>query len=458
MLFPWNVFITCRSYLSSRLQGSQYADNFSNFFSIGFMISNFVVLFYIQFMPSAQGGGVRQLLRRIMISFFINACVFVVCLTLASVSTGKDFAYAFFYINIVLVITCGTSTAFLQNAVFGLVSSVFPGVYMQAVMSGQGLAACLVALSQMINSLLDSGENAVMYFSFALFVIGVCVASGALLPNLHSFKEYSKLHSASSSVSKDAEIASKNDQEEEALFDPDLEETFDLDRTTSVTSSQKLWFVMSKIKLSAAAVFITFFVTLSLFPSVLNLMRSSYGGSSEAETRWREELFLPLAFLSFAVSDWIGKSMPGVKLFVDFGALKSPVVILVCSVLRVAFIPLFLVCNVVIMDPVTMDPLPRVFLNTLITNDYFVLIIVFVFGLTNGYLSSLAMMHAPNLIKENGSSYEQLGILTKDNEAELKQLAGTAMVFCLTFGLTVGSFFSFALRSALCGFCDPFVN
>jgi hypothetical protein len=44
MLFPWNVFINARDYFKIRFTGSSYADNFSNFFAIGFMISNVIWL------------------------------------------------------------------------------------------------------------------------------------------------------------------------------------------------------------------------------------------------------------------------------------------------------------------------------------------------------------------------------------------------------------------------------
>jgi hypothetical protein len=40
MLFPWNMFITAQVYFQVRLRGSNFADNFGNFFSVAFMLSN----------------------------------------------------------------------------------------------------------------------------------------------------------------------------------------------------------------------------------------------------------------------------------------------------------------------------------------------------------------------------------------------------------------------------------
>ena len=54
------------------------------------------------------------------------------------------------------------------------------------------------------------------------------------------------------------------------------------------------------------------------------------------------------------------------------------------ALLRFAFIPLFLLCN---FDG---GRLPVVF-----DNDAFPVVLVFLFGLSNGYISTMAMMFAP---------------------------------------------------------------
>jgi len=64
---------------------------------------------------------------------------------------------------------------------------------------------------------------------------------------------------------------------------------------------------------------------------------------------------------------------------------------------------------------------------------------LWLFAVSNGYMGSLAMMAAPQV------------------EGIKKDLAGTIMSFCLVFGLTIGSFFSFPIRAISLGY-NPIGN
>ncbi|KAH7049624.1 hypothetical protein BKA57DRAFT_320556 [Linnemannia elongata] len=44
MLLPWNVFITAQGFFKLKFTGSPYEDNFQNYFSIGFMGTNLLVV------------------------------------------------------------------------------------------------------------------------------------------------------------------------------------------------------------------------------------------------------------------------------------------------------------------------------------------------------------------------------------------------------------------------------
>jgi equilibrative nucleoside transporter 1/2/3 len=151
MLFPWNVFINANEYFRARLRGSPFVDNYANFFSIGYMISN---VLWLAIALRAQSHA--RPMKRIINSLVLNALIFLACLTLTRVkglAPQTDFA-----LNIFMVVICGASTAYLQNGVFGL-ASIFPSIYVQAVMSGQGLAGSAVAISQIMTLLVKSHDD-----------------------------------------------------------------------------------------------------------------------------------------------------------------------------------------------------------------------------------------------------------------------------------------------------------
>jgi equilibrative nucleoside transporter 1/2/3 len=75
------------------------------------------------------------------------------------------------------------------------------------------------------------------------------------------------------------------------------------------------------------------------------------------------------------------------------------------------------------------------------------MIILFLFGGSNGYVSSLCMMAAPSL--EHNPRLK--------GRAEDVDVAATVASFCLVGGLALGSISSFAVKGAICG-CNPFTS
>jgi hypothetical protein len=121
MLFPWNMFITAHKYNQIRLRGSPYADNFNNFFSVGFMVSNVIFLILLlRNLPMVswifkRGRLWQSSLQKTIGALAVNAAVFLACTVIALVSAID--AYTFFYFNLAMTIICGASTAFLQNGI-----------------------------------------------------------------------------------------------------------------------------------------------------------------------------------------------------------------------------------------------------------------------------------------------------------------------------------------------------
>ena len=83
--------------------------------------------------------------------------------------------------------------------------------------------------------------------------------------------------------------------------------------------------------------------------------------------------------------------------------------------------------------------------TAVISSDYLYMFILLIFGLSNGYVSSLCMMAAPS-VEHNPRLKGRL---------EDVDVAATVASFCLVGGLAVGSFGSFGVRAAVCN-CNPF--
>ncbi|GJJ72040.1 solute carrier family 29 (equilibrative nucleoside transporter), member 1/2/3 [Entomortierella parvispora] len=174
---------------------------------------------------------------------------------------------------------------------------------------------------------------------------------------------------------------------------------------------------------------LVFALTLSLFPSLTALVKST----NEAPDRGRVfgDLFVPLHFLVYNVGDWAGKTLPSIAFFspnTTHPTRKQQLRYLAGALSRLMFIPIFLTANLPI------KPEGARLLPLLIRRDEIWFLLVFLFAITNGYLGSLIMMVGPACV---------LG-------GEKKGRAGVKLGFWLTAGLALGSVASFGVRELMC--------
>jgi equilibrative nucleoside transporter 1/2/3 len=167
--------------------------------------------------------------------------------------------------------------------------------------------------------------------------------------------------------------------------------------------------VLNNIKTPAFTVWLTFFITLSLYPSITVLIESSKKCHSDA-TRFNNDLFIPFLFFLFNLGDFCGR-MSAERY--QFGITATNMWI--PAVCRFIFFPLFLLCNV------SQSKLPVWF-----ESDAWPVIFMILFAYSNGVIATIAMMYGPSLVNQRDMS-----------------LAGTMMVFFLTVGLGCGAGFSF---------------
>jgi equilibrative nucleoside transporter 1/2/3 len=128
-------------------------------------------------------------------------------------------------------------------------------------------------------------------------------------------------------------------------------------------------------------------------------------------------LFHPAAFIALAFFFWnIGDLGGRLATALPFSLGDRPALLFLLSVLRAAYIPLYLLCNIG----------GR---GAIVSSDAFYLIIVqLIFGMTNGWLGASYMMAAGGYVED-----------------EERAAAGGFMGLCLVIGLTTGSFLSFTV-------------
>lgn len=414
MLCAWNLWITAVPFFKNRLSGTIFQDNFQNYISIVFMFTNTLSSFII--LKIQQKISIN---RRIVGSLMLLIFCF---LTTTILSLMPDMnPYVFFIIIMTLITISAISTSILQNGGFGLAAQL-PNIYMQGIMNGQGLAGAVVVFVQIaivINTQDTENDTTPAFLKnmYLYFLTVVLITLTCLIGYLIVIRKIATKAINDSINNTEGENASCSISEETPLIQHNGENS---ENQVVLSNDQRIVNTFKKIKIQALALFCTFVVTLSLFPSIISGIESI---NKEKNSNYYNNLFVSIAFLIFTLFDWLGKVMPGYPKFV----IRNTKIINVTSFSRILFIFLFMICNVQFKDTYG-NPLDRS-VPILIRSDVLYFIILFAFSLSNGYISSLLLMITPDLVD--------------DDE---KELSGSIMVSVLTFGLASGSIFSFAIR------------
>lgn len=159
---------------------------------------------------------------------------------------------------------------------------------------------------------------------------------------------------------------------------------------------------------------LTFLTSLSVFPAVVVLVSPS-ADHQTAGTFWTGKFFLPVCcFLIFNLCDFLGRYLG------RFGLLprhRSSSLITI-AVLRMAFIPVFMLTNVH----------PRRHLPVLFASEYYYILYMVLFGVSNGYLVINVFVNGPLSVPP-----------------AYRKLSGFFLMLFLGLGLTLGSLSSTVL-------------
>ncbi|KAF2836731.1 hypothetical protein M501DRAFT_959376 [Patellaria atrata CBS 101060] len=392
MLWAWNMFLAAGPYFQRRFQSNERI--LKNFQSAELSVSTLTNLGSTLILAKLQANASYP--KRIMSSLMIN----IIVLTLLAISTklfNDVSASGYFGFLIVMVFTTSLATGLCQNGIFAFVSGFGREEYTQAIMTGQAVAGVLPCIAQIVSVLSvpvknvgtnipeESSTSAFVYFLTATGIFAITFVAFMYLLSRHR-----AMHARRKASIINSDHAATEGQ------DP-------------ARRSIPLTLLLKKLFWLSSTAFMTFGVTM-MFP-VFTQIIVSVQDPEHSPRIFRDASFIPLAFLFWNSGDLLGRLLTAIP---AISLTHRPRVLLVLAVSRLAFIPLYLLCNIRGEGAV-------------VNSDLFYLVIVqLLFGLTNGYIGSSCMMGATEWV-----------------DVEEREAAGGFMALCLIAGLAVGSLLSF---------------
>lgn len=424
-LMPWNMFINVDSYFKDYKLApagggtnsttpidpdiDNYRVNFLTYLGNASQLPN--VLFNGLNLLVNMGSGNLKL--RVNLTLAVEALIFTITIILVVVDSSQ-WQKAFFYVTMLSVVVLNMASGIYQNCVYGL-GAKFPGSYTNAILIGSNSSGTFTSIVNLLSLWLapEPQTAAMYYFSTALFVILVCLISYNLLPYNLFFRYFDRSgDSAEETNPFELEITPAMTASPKKTDNTDVPETLrqTVDAMVPKPSEQRDTSFMGELRNKKRIflqcwpqclnVFLTFLVTLALFPTILTNVKQSQGFFSDI-------YFLPFAcFFIFNVFAMIGNLVSSWTTWPG----KDRVWIMVVA--RFIFVPFFLFCKVVTKDrkwPI------------LIENDIAYIVANALMALSSGYLSSLCMMFASSGLK-----------------AEDAPTAGMIAAFFLVLGIFVG--------------------
>lgn len=368
-LMPWNMFITAKDYfveykLSVEYTGivSEYATNFLPYVGFASQIPN-VIINWVNVFTRIRGS----LSARIIWCLVIMTAVFIFTVILAMIDSSK-WPGIFFFTTIVSVVILNTANGIYQNTVYGLAAKL-PFRYTGAVVLGSNISGTFTALINIMSIATAPNPRtaAIYYFITALFVILACFDTYFALP-LSRFFRYHKAKSARINTSTNGDVLTTNC---DALM------------TNCESLRPPYWHIFRRTFPQLVNVFMVFFVTLSVFPTVLADIRPVSADFPVS----RKYFVAVLCFLTFNFTAMLGNILPMKFVWPSAKWLWLPVT------LRFAFVPFFVMCNY---HPVNLTRTMQVY----VTNDWVYWVMCGLMGVTSGYFSSLAMMYCPRTVEQ----------------------------------------------------------
>jgi len=393
---------------------------FSSYLTTSYTASNFIFL-----------AHATTTVKTISPSSQIRSCLIWLTILNSSLTLSTYFVpsssifFAFVIFNGVAQAAAG---GYLQTSIIA-VGSLFGPPAIQSIMAGQAAVAVSVSGVQVISSAVSiigkprttyisdgSTEEQSAFIFFALSTLFLLVSIG-----VHTWLIRMPVYKL---VAAPLERKSKN---HDAVQEEERRELIP-SRSTTPQSDKANVIRVAKINIKyEVAVAYVFLATLAVFPPITTSIKPT-------NPNIHPLLFTAIHFLVFNIGDLLGRYICSFPKLLVWSANR----LLALSLARTLFIPLFLMCNI------QRGPMTVVY-DPIISSDLLFMVILFLFGCSNGYVSSLCLMSASSL--EHNPRLK--------GRAQDVDVAATVASFCLVGGLALGSIFSFGVAGIICG-CNPF--
>nr|CAD7588621.1 unnamed protein product [Timema genevievae] len=362
-LLPWNFFITADDYWMYKLRNvtanvshresgrTELQAGFTAYLSVASTIPN--TLFLI--LNSLLSHRISLQLRMVG-SLSIIVILFILTTALVEVDTDS-WQQIFFITTLITVVLLNIASAVLQGGLFGLVGKFSPR-YITAVVSGQALGGIFAALAEIVSLCLGAAPttSAFVYFMVANAMLLMALTAYLILARAVFFRYH---------LMEKCEVNTLH-------YEPCVIQTSSSSLTTRNISYTR---ILAKMWPYGLSVWMTFFITLAMYPALTVLVNSMAQGNKKP---WNDIYFVPVVgYLIFSTCDYLGRILAGL---LQWGWL-----VILLAVCRVVFVPLLMLCNA----------RPRHHMPVLIDSDLYYILIIVVFALSNGYLANLTLICVP---------------------------------------------------------------
>lgn len=405
-----NMFLAAAPYFQKRFSSNEWmSENSQSAILTVSTITNLTSMLILSHIQSSASYPFR-----VCAGLATNIGVFAL-LTLTA-KTFLDVSAGTYFVFLLLMVACSSwATGLIQNGAFAYAASFSRSEYLQAIMAGQGVAGVLPPLVQMISVLVappavagdpdtqqpppDSPASPPLEeastSAFIYFLTAVIVSSATLVAFVPLVRRHERKVRTRAAAAEAAQATGAAGSAEDAGPAPR--------RFVSIPT------LLRKLHWVAAAVFLCFAITM-FYPVFTAKILSVRGDGAGVGRLFTPEVFIPLGFFVWNLGDLAGR----VSTILPFSLRHRPAALFAISIARVLFLPLFMLCNI------------RGRGAAVSSDAFYLLVVQFPFGLTNGWLGSSAMMAAAEWVE--------------DGE---KEAAGAFMGLCLVAGLAAGSILSF---------------
>ncbi|KAK1805182.1 hypothetical protein P4O66_019542, partial [Electrophorus voltai] len=425
-LLPYNSFITDVDYLHHKFEGTSIVFDMSLTYILVALVAvvlNNVVVEMLSLHTRITVGYLFALGPLLFISIFD--------VWLEMFNTAQAYA-----LNLISVGIVAFGCTVQQSSFYGYMG-MLPKRYTQGVMTGESTAGVIISLSRIFTKLLISDErkNTIIFFLISISMELMCFILHVLVRRTHFVRYYTGL--ARQGLTHPKENTHHGNQyqvhhdviaEEGSGAEPASPAEGGATEAVYAGSSTYVRFDVPKIKIKRSwpgirdmilhryvvsrviwtymlSIAVTYFITLCLFPGLESEIRNPTLGE-----------WLPILIMAiFNMSDFVGKILAALPY--EWNGVR----LLLCSCLRVVFIPLFIMC-------VYPAPMPT------LTHPAWPCVFSLLMGISNGYFGSVPMIQAAGRVPP-----------------EQRELTGNTMTVSYMAGLMLGSVVAYAA----CGFIAP---